>query len=410
MSKHQVPGRPRQIHFSNNRNLTVVEVKTLQDRRAFLELPLKIYKNDPNFIRPFDHDIENIFKPEKNKRFKSGGEAIRWILKNDAGKVIGRIAAFVDKKSIDSSDFPLGGCGFFECVNEQEAANMLFDTCKNWLEKRGMEGMDGPINFGERDRWWGLLVDGFTPPSYCVPYNPPYYRQLFENYGFGLYYEQFTFYRKVMEPIQQKFLKKTEALLQDSDYHFTHIYKNNLSKYAEDFRTVYNKTWGAKHKGFKEMTQQTAMNIMNAIKPIMDEKIIVFGYYKGEAMAVFVNLPDINPIVKKLHGRLGWWEKLKFAYYLKKRISRTMFGVIFGVAPEHQGKGAEGALITTCANIIQSKDHQHYDAIEMTWIGDFNPRMIAVAKGLGASPNKIHATFRFLFDPNRPFEKHPVLD
>lgn len=388
----------------------LIEVNTSETRRAFLELPLTLYKNDPNFSRPFDHDVENVFDPQKNKRFKSGGEVIRWILKNETGEVLGRIAAFVDKKSIDGATFPVGGCGFFECINDQAVANQLFEGAKKWLISKGMEAMDGPINFGERDKWWGLLVEGFTPPSYCANYNPSYYRQLFENYGFKVYFEQYTFYRGIEEPVQQKFWKKTEQLLKDPDYVFTHIKKNNLAKYAEDFRTVYNKSWANAHKGFQPMTKQTAVSIMNNFKVIMDEKIIIFGYYKGEPMAFFVSLPDINPIVKKMNGKLGWWEKIKFAYYLKKRMSRRMFGVIFGVLPEHQGKGAEGALVTALSDIVQTGNHRYYDDIEITWIGDFNPRMIHIVEGLGCQLAKTHFTYRCLFDPNRPFERHPILD
>ncbi len=134
------------------------EVRTEADKRAFLELPVTVYANDPNWIRPLDKDVEEVFDVAKNKFFKQG-ECERWLLKDSNGKVIGRIAAFTNKKY--KNEQPTGGIGFFECINDQEAADFMFDHCKKWLEARGMEAMDGPINFGERDRWWGLLVKGF---------------------------------------------------------------------------------------------------------------------------------------------------------------------------------------------------------------------------------------------------------
>ncbi len=89
---------------------------------------------------------------------------------------------------------PVGGIGFFDCINDQAAADMLFDVAKHWLLQKGMEAMDGPINFGERDRWWGLVVEGFEPPPlYCMNFNPPYYQHLFENYGFRNYFNQICF-------------------------------------------------------------------------------------------------------------------------------------------------------------------------------------------------------------------------
>ncbi|MEO6820541.1 MAG: hypothetical protein ABI266_07775, partial [Ginsengibacter sp.] len=152
--------------------------------KEFLEVPLLIYKNDPNYIRPLDHDILEVFDEKVNKTFRFG-EVMRWILKDDNDNAIGRIAAFVNKKYRNKGDEQkTGGVGFFECVNDQVAADMLFDVAKDWLMKHGMEAMDGPINFGERDRWWGLVVKGFKPPIYLMNYNPPYYQKLFENYGF----------------------------------------------------------------------------------------------------------------------------------------------------------------------------------------------------------------------------------
>ncbi|HSN61208.1 MAG TPA: hypothetical protein VLR49_09740, partial [Ferruginibacter sp.] len=158
--------------------------------QQFLQLPLDIYKNDPNWIRPLDKDVIDIFDKNKNKAFRFG-KAERWLLKDDSGHVIGRIAAFVNSKYKNKEDdLPVGGIGFFECINNQEAANILFDSAKNWLIENGMQAMDGPINFGERDRWWGLVTKGFQEPLYCMNYNPPYYVTLFETYGFKVFYDQ----------------------------------------------------------------------------------------------------------------------------------------------------------------------------------------------------------------------------
>jgi hypothetical protein len=164
--------------------MQLVEVKDEKTARAFIEVNVRLNKSNPNYIRPLDNDVNDVFDKKKNKTFRFG-EVIRWILLDDNEQLIGRIAAFTNKKYRNKGDeVPVGGVGFFDCINNQEAADMLFDVSRHWLLQRGMEGMDGPINFGERDRWWGLLVEGFDPPVYCLNFNPPYYRQLFENYGF----------------------------------------------------------------------------------------------------------------------------------------------------------------------------------------------------------------------------------
>ena len=143
--------------------MQLVEVKDEKQARRFLEVPVHIYKGNPNWIRPLDKDVNEVFNPAKNKAFRSG-EVIRWLLL-DEGQPIGRIAAFVNKRYKNKGDQgPVGGVGFFECINNQAAANLLFDQAREWLTEKQVTAMDGPINFGERDKWWGLLVQGFQQP------------------------------------------------------------------------------------------------------------------------------------------------------------------------------------------------------------------------------------------------------
>src|SRR5688500_3504981 len=128
--------------------MKIIEVSTPELIREFLLFPVELYKHEKTWIRPLDKDIENVFDPEHNKTFRHG-ECIRWVLRDDSGKTIGRVAAFVNEKIVKKgNDQPTGGMGFFECVNNQKAAFALFDACKTWLQSKGMEAMDGPINFG----------------------------------------------------------------------------------------------------------------------------------------------------------------------------------------------------------------------------------------------------------------------
>src|SRR5215469_634485 len=223
--------------------MQLIEVTDRKTAKEFIEVNVLINKTEPNYIRPLDKDIHDVFDPQKNKAFRSG-EAVRWILKDGEGKLIGRIAAFVNKKYKTKGDEgSVGGVGFFDCINDQNAADMLFDVAKHWLLQRGMYAMDGPINFGERDRWWGLLVEGFQPPVYCLNYNPPYYQQLFENYGFRDFFNQLCFGYDPKRKMNDKTFKRHEVLAKDPGYSAKHIKKNNLEKFALDFTTIYNKAW-----------------------------------------------------------------------------------------------------------------------------------------------------------------------
>lgn len=385
--------------------MEIREVASESDKRIFLELPLKIYKDDPNWIRPLDKDIDEVFDPEKNKFFRHG-KCTRFLLFNERNQPIGRIAAFINDKTARKESQPTGGIGFFECINDQVAADKLFDHCKRWLQERGMEAMDGPINFGERDSWWGLIVQGFTPPPYKMNFNPPYYQQLFENYGFQTYFEQWCYSLDPQKRVLDKFYERHKSISNDPDYRATHLRKKDLDKYAEDFRIVYNKAW-VKHGGGKELESKQVKMFFRKMKPVIDEKLIWYVYYKNEPVAMWVNLPDINQIFAKLNGKFGWLEKLKFIWLLKRGKSTKFIGLVFGVAPEHQGKGVDSFMIVEGANLIQKE--KRYLEYEMQWIGDFNPKMVSIAENLGTQKSRVLKTYRYLFDRTQPFVRHKIL-
>ncbi|HSI90022.1 MAG TPA: hypothetical protein VK927_02850 [Adhaeribacter sp.] len=388
--------------------MKLVEVTDKSTRREFLEFPVRLYKNEKNWIRPLDQDIEAVFDPKKNPNFENG-EAIRWLLTNDQGETIGQVAAFINGSTKNSGDFPVGGMGFFECINDQQAANTLFEACKTWLEARGVEAMDGPINFGERDKWWGLLAEGFTEPNYGMFYHMPYYQQLFENYGFQIYFKQFTYWRSINEEVAPFFRSRIEKSLAMPGYTFRHSDKNDLEKMAYDFYTVYSKAW-ASHTGISRMTMDKARKIIKEMKPVLDDRLLWFGYYNQEPVAFFIMLPELNQLFRHLNGKLDLAGKLKFLWY-KWRLSgkseyKKAFGIIFGVVPEHQGKGVEMGMIGATERTLKGL---HYTDLEMNWIGDFNPKMLTVMRIVGASVKKTHHTYRKLFDPNRPFERYPII-
>jgi hypothetical protein len=385
--------------------MKLIEVNSPQEKHDFLLLPVSLYRHDPNWIRPLDKDIEEVFDRKKNKYFRHG-EAIRWVL-YDNDKPVGRIAAFINRKTAGTFEQPTGGLGFFECIDSKEAATLLFDSCRRWLEEKGMQAMDGPINFGEKDKWWGLMVDGFTEPTYCMYYHHAYYRKLFEDYGFKTYFEQYNYIMQVTQKLPEKYAEKANRIASDPGYSCCHIEKNNLRKFAEDFRTVYNSAW-TKHHNFKGMGAEQAMAIMKSIKPIMEEDLMWFAYYKGKPIAFYIMLPEVNQVFKYLNGKFDWLAKLKFLYYYKvKRVCRKMFGVAFGIVPEQQAKGVEGYIITHAARKIQPSGK--YDIFEMTWIGDFNPKMIAICEDLGASRYRTYITYRKLFDETKDFKRAPVI-
>ena len=382
------------------------EVLDAATRQEFLLFPVRLYKEDKHWIRPLDKDINSVFDTEENKYFRHG-QATRWLLKNQQNETIGRVAAFINNKTAKTTEYINGGMGFFECIDDRKAAFLLFDTCKQWLAERGMEAMDGPINFGDRDKWWGLLVDGFVDPNYCMYYHKPYYRNFFEQYGFQVYFEQYTYHRKVDAPLPPMYADKADRIARDSNYTFEHIQKKNLEKYAEDFRYIYNKAW-VKHSGVREMPKAQAMSVMKQLKPVLDEDIVWFAYYNQEPVGFFIMIPELNQIFKHLNGQLNRLGKIKFLYHKLMETCKKMFGIAFGIIPEFQGRGLEGAIVMAAAKKVQPM--KKYTDFEMNWIGSFNPKMIKICESVGSTVIKTHHTYRYLFDPTKPFHRAPMID
>ena len=390
-------------------HMQLIEVNNASTSKDFIQVNVLMNKNNSNYIRPLDNDVNDVFNPAKNKNYKYG-ETKRWILKDDNGKLPGRIAAFTHSKYINKgTDYATGGIGFFDCINDQRAANKLFDAAKEWLQSKGMEAMDGPINFGDRDKWWGLMVEGFDrTPIYGMPFNPSYYEQLFKDYGFQNYYNQYYYAMNVDDPLPSRFPERHAKFKAKADYSAKHISIKNLEKHAAEFATVYNSAW-AQHGEAKEITKEQVMKLFNKMKPIMDERLIWFAYYKNEPIGMWINIPDLNEYFKYFNGRFGLLQKLRLVWMKKNGVCKRFTGVAFGIVPKFQSLGIDSFLIYEGALLIMS--NHLYDIYEMGWAADWNPKMLNIYKNLGGNQSRRMITYRYIFDTNKhPFERHPVME
>ncbi|MDP3929065.1 MAG: GNAT family N-acetyltransferase [Bacteroidota bacterium] len=369
--------------------MQVVEVNHRSSENAFIHFPKSLYKNDKEWIAPLDKDIESVFNRDKNNYYKLG-DAKRWIIELNK-EVVGRIAAFYKNDGTQIK----GGIGFFECINSQEIADTLFETAKVWLQEKGCMAMDGPINFGEKDKYWGLLVQGFKNPSYQENYNPPYYQNLFENFGFKKIFEQTTSEISTTEFKFERFYKLSERVFKNPQYQYAHFNMKELPKFANDFIHIYNKAW-ASRPDFVPITKDKIESTLQSLKPILIEEAIWFVYANGEPAGFYVNVLDVNQIFKHLNGKLNWINKLKFMYYRHFGHINRVRGIVFGVIPEYQNLGLETGLIIKFYEAMR-KSYPQFTQAELSWIGDFNPKMHSLFGALGAKTTKIHYTYQYSF-------------
>jgi hypothetical protein len=374
--------------------MNLLQVKTQVQKKEFLNLPKRLFRKDPNWICPLDADVEAVFDAEKNIFF-THGVCARWILQDDKGVTIGRIATFINYKKSDTFPQPTGGVGFFDCINNKQAAHRLFDHAKQWLLALGMQAMDGPINFGENDKFWGLLVHGFTPPSLGMNYNPPYYEELFNSYGFEKLFDQLTNLLDGTKPMPRRFAAISDWVMKKPDYRFEHFTVRNKEKLFRDFQEIYNDAWTV-FDTFTPIEIETIRESFRQMQPIMDEKIIWFAYYKEEPIAFIVCLPDVNQILKHVDGKLNFLGKLKFLWYSRtKRIDRMRI-IIMGCKKKFTNHGVESALIRSLGNVVLPR--KTIKGIELAWVGDFNEKMLAIHEAAGATLDKVHRTFRYHFN------------
>lgn len=384
--------------------MELIRVKDKRTEKQFLDVARVLYKNDKTWVCPLDNDVKAVFDPHKNPYFRHG-EAERWILM-DKGQLTGRIAAFIDRRMASTYEQPTGGTGFFECINNHEAAFMLFDTARKWLSERGMEAMDGPVNFGETDKYWGLLVGGFTHPSFDVPYNHPYYQDLFETYGFRVYYTMEGFHLDLRKPMPERFLKIAEWVTRKPGWEFKHFTWKEEEKFTNEFAQVYNEAWVSFKKYFEPLEPEYIRKTLKKAKPIIDEEFIWFAYFEGRPVSIFLMFPDLNQILKHLNGRLDIFSMLKFLWLRNRKTMTRAKGLLMGVVPKFQGHGIESAFIYHLLGVFKRKPH--YTEVEFSWVADFNPKMRKIFTSVGSIPAKNYITYRYLFDRNKEFNRYPM--
>lgn len=383
--------------------MKAVLVVSTQQQHEFLDFSARLFRGDKNYIRPLDKDIEEVFNPKKNKFFRFG-ECERFLFKNEKDQTVGKIAVFINKKYKQQQ--PTGGIGFFDCIDDQKTADFIFDFAKSTLQNKGMEAMDGPINFGERDKFWGLLIEGFFEPLFAMNYNPPYYQQLFENYGFEIYFNQLCYGRKIHDPVPESFRDMHERISRNKNIKARRMKASQLGKFAADFSEVYNKAWAAHAEG-KQISEPQALRLFQTLKPVINDHISWFVYENEKPIAMWMNIPDLNQWLKYLEGKFGLWQKIKFLFLKTFGKNKKMVGLVFGIVPKWQRKGIDGFMIWEGTKHF--REATSFEDYEMQWIGDFNPKMMKIAETLNTEVTRKLATYRYLFDRTKEFVPHRKL-
>jgi GNAT superfamily N-acetyltransferase len=371
------------------RPVSVRPVRTKRDLMQFIKFPFRLYKDDPYWVPPLIFERKAFFNPKKNPFYRHA--EVELFLAERGGEVVGTISAHINYTHNEFHNEQVGFFGFFEVVEDYEVAKALLDTACEWVARRGMKAIRGPMNFSTNEEC-GLLVDGFdSPPVIFMTYNPRYYQGFLERYGMVKAMDLWAYKMDIesvgrdMSGLPPKLKRVVDAALTRGGFTVRNANIKDFENELARLKVVYNAAW-QKNWGFVPMSEEEIDHLARGIKPWVDPDLIFVAEVDGKPVGVAVTLPDMNQVLLHLNGRLfpfGW---LKFLWYRRKvRICRLF---AMGIVEGYRGLGIDAVLYYMTGKAAIPKG---YTMAEMSWILENNTMMNRIIRFLGG---KVYKTYR----------------
>ncbi|MFH2069992.1 MAG: GNAT family N-acetyltransferase [Elusimicrobiota bacterium] len=366
--------------------IEIKRVETKTDLMEFISVPWTIYKNDPNWVPPLISEMKTILSEKKNPFWKHSEKTLFIALQD--GKPVGRVAGVIDRNFVEFQNANTGFFAFFESVDDRETATALLDSAMEWLKGKGMESMIGPTAPSTNDEM-GLLYEGYdSPPFLMMPYNPPYYHTLLKNYGMEKAKDLLAFFMDEQSAPRER-LKRIVGAVQK---HIPELVVRpvNMSDYKQEtrrIREIYNSAW-EKNWGFVPWTEEEFYSQCERMKSLILPETTLLAFVGDRPVGMLIGVPDYNEVLKKLNGRLGPLEIVKFLWY--KRKIKTMRILIMGVIKEYRNRGIEGAMYQ---KIIENGFRLGFRGGEFSWILEDNIMMCRAAEMLGGNVYKRYRVY-----------------
>ena len=383
--------------------MELIVVENKKHWRLFHSVLDQVYHQDRNYIYPLRGQIQETFDPVHNKPAATGQHRC-FVLLDDRQKAVGRIAAFIDPAQSPAPDRPkLGGIGFFECIDQAICARRLFDVATSFLREQGVGIVEGPVNFGERDRYWGLLVKGSAPPLYQENYHPAYYQDLFLENGFYPFEQILTFKGSTADIPFDRLKAIAKRLHKRYPVEVRPLDLNEIDEFAEGFAAVYNGAF-RKYDHFKPIEPDQIASFVRQARMIVDPQLACIAYYDGQPAGFIALYPDINPYLRHARGKLSWWRIPIFLLQNRLAKQKIAKGMGFGIHPDFQSKGIFALLVDY---LCSPRNLKLYPDMYLAQIRTHNHEIRSMYDKLGVKVDRVHVTYRkALLDGIRiePFE------
>lgn len=363
-----------------------LNAKNKSDLNLFLQAPRLVFQDDVNWVPPLLNDEKMLL--ENNPALQHGKLAI-WLVKAN-GQTTGRIAAFAP------NDSQQGALAWF-CAATPESGKALVDAALTWLTQHHMKTAEAPVNLGERDKFWGWMTQGFERHSYLENYNTPESAGWFTEWGFQPKFKQTTWYiNRTM--FKADMLHGVAQRIQQRGYRFESFHRKELQRFARDFEIIYNDAW-QQHEHYKPIKAERVAALFRDMMPLIIDDLIVFAYAREQPIGFYVNMVNADWFFRRAKGKLGLKQKLLFLWFRYAVPKHAIRGVVFGIRPGWQNMGVEaGLMMAMYANLNK---HPSIAESELSWIGDFNPRMSSMLAKVGAIPLKEHTTYSIQLTDNQ---------
>ncbi len=369
----------------NSSGVTVVSSK--DERKRFIEFIYDFYQDAEHWVPPLRMDQKKLIDTEKNPFFHNA-EIELFIAEKD-GKDVGRIAAIVDHRFNDFHKTKTGHFGFFECINDQHTANLLFRVASDWLRDKGMNKVIGPASPSMMDTI-GVLIDGFDRDPYVLmPYNYDYYDDLIKASGFQKEMDLYA-YMVDTETVSMDRMNRAMKIVKHRlpDINIRPVDLKNLKSEIDIVRDIFNQAW-KKNWGFIPLTEAEFDAVAKDLKFIIDTDFAHIAEMEGKPVGFSIGIPNINEILKTMNGNLFPFGIFKLLW--KKRKLNSLRTALMGVVPEHQGKGIDALLHHR--SIQNGLKGENKTESEMSWVLESNPEMIRVAERIGGKLDKTYRMY-----------------
>lgn len=340
----------------------------------FIRFLWKIYREYPAWVPPLMMDRKKLMDRGKNPFYKHT-DAEFFLAERD-GIVVGRIGALVNHNHNKEHEENIGFFGFFECVNDQVVANALFDAAIEYLRDHGVTAVRGPMNPSVNDEI-GLLIEGFDlSPTAMMTYNPPYYIDLIEKYGFKKAKDLFAYLLDQRTVYTDRFVRAHELVKQRQKLTFRTFDMKHFKDEVEKVKALYNAAW-SRNWGAVPMTDEEFDALAADLKMIIVPELVIFAEKEGKPIGFALSLPDINVALK--YNKNGYFLPGVYHLFTKKKEINLVRIITLGVLPEYLNTGAGAALFYETA--INAKN-LGYDYGEASWILEDNDRMVKSAEAM----------------------------